>query len=86
VSIDYCEKSNEELLFTYGFVVEDNPEDMLMLYAPLPLETQCVRSRGEPIPNPSPPARARGGGPAVSSFPWPALAVFDGGCEQPRAT
>jgi hypothetical protein len=42
VRIDYGEKSNEDLLFHYGFVIPGNPEDMLMLYAPLPPESQYV--------------------------------------------
>ncbi|EFJ47486.1 hypothetical protein VOLCADRAFT_91853 [Volvox carteri f. nagariensis] len=34
--ISYGEKSNEELLMLYGFALEDNPHDHLMLYCPLP--------------------------------------------------
>ncbi|CAL8466595.1 g6131 [Coccomyxa elongata] len=35
VSISYGDKSNEELLLLYGFTVDDNPHDMLMLRCPL---------------------------------------------------
>jgi hypothetical protein len=36
VTISYGDKSNEELLFLYGFVEADNPHDALMLACPLP--------------------------------------------------
>lgn len=42
VLIDYGDKSNEELLFHYGFVVEDNPQDALMMHYELPAEDKCV--------------------------------------------
>lgn len=34
ILISYGNKGNEELLFLYGFVVEDNPDDYLMLHFP----------------------------------------------------
>ncbi|KAG0597800.1 hypothetical protein M758_12G021100 [Ceratodon purpureus] len=34
IFISYGSKSNEELLFLYGFVLEDNPDDYLMIYIP----------------------------------------------------
>ncbi|GIL75966.1 hypothetical protein Vretimale_5622 [Volvox reticuliferus] len=36
VYISYGDKSNEELLMLYGFALEDNPHDHLMLFCPLP--------------------------------------------------
>lgn len=36
ITIDYGDKSNEQLLFLYGFVQEDNPNDTLMIACPLP--------------------------------------------------
>lgn len=36
VTINYGDKSNEELLFLYGFVEEDNSHDVLMVACPLP--------------------------------------------------
>jgi len=36
VAINYGDKSNEELLFLYGFVEENNPHDVLMVPCPLP--------------------------------------------------
>ncbi|XP_008462641.1 uncharacterized protein LOC103500952 isoform X1 [Cucumis melo] len=35
VSISYGNKGNEELLYLYGFVMEDNPDDYLMVHYPL---------------------------------------------------
>lgn len=35
VSISYGNKGNEELLYLYGFVVENNPDDYLMVHYPL---------------------------------------------------
>ncbi len=32
----YGDKSNEELLFLYGFTLPGNPHDRLMLHVPLP--------------------------------------------------
>ncbi|GLI65463.1 hypothetical protein VaNZ11_008813 [Volvox africanus] len=36
VYISYGDKSNEELLMLYGFALENNPHDHLMLFCPLP--------------------------------------------------
>lgn len=36
ITINYGNKSNEQLLFLYGFVLEDNPDDNLMVACPLP--------------------------------------------------
>ncbi|XP_022133064.1 uncharacterized protein LOC111005749 isoform X2 [Momordica charantia] len=35
VSISYGNKGNEELLYLYGFVIENNPDDYLMVHYPL---------------------------------------------------
>ncbi|XP_051146899.1 uncharacterized protein LOC127262308 [Andrographis paniculata] len=35
ISISYGDKGNEELLYLYGFVVKDNPDDYLMIHYPL---------------------------------------------------
>ncbi|XP_073288648.1 uncharacterized protein [Primulina huaijiensis] len=35
ISISYGSKGNEELLYLYGFVMEDNPDDYLMIHYPL---------------------------------------------------
>ncbi|XP_057531765.1 ribulose-1,5 bisphosphate carboxylase/oxygenase large subunit N-methyltransferase, chloroplastic isoform X2 [Amaranthus tricolor] len=34
VTISYGNKGNEELLYLYGFVIEDNPDDFLMVHYP----------------------------------------------------
>lgn len=36
VTISYGDKSNEELLFLYGFALQDNPADVLTVMCPLP--------------------------------------------------
>jgi hypothetical protein len=36
ITMDYGQKSNEELLFLYGFVEDSNPNDSLMVACPLP--------------------------------------------------
>jgi hypothetical protein len=36
ITISYGDKSNEELLFLYGFALKDNPADTLMVACPLP--------------------------------------------------
>lgn len=36
ITMDYGRKSNEELLFLYGFVEDSNPNDSLMVACPLP--------------------------------------------------
>ncbi|PRW58784.1 ribulose-1,5 bisphosphate carboxylase oxygenase large subunit N- chloroplastic isoform X1 [Chlorella sorokiniana] len=36
ITINYGDKSNEELLFLYGFAVQDNPHEVLTLMCPLP--------------------------------------------------
>lgn len=36
ITINYGDKSNEELLFLYGFAQEGNPHDVLMVACPLP--------------------------------------------------
>lgn len=36
VTINYGNKSNEELLYLYGFAQEDNPHDVIMVACPLP--------------------------------------------------
>lgn len=36
LTMDYGQKSNEELLFLYGFVEDSNPNDSLMIACPLP--------------------------------------------------
>ena len=36
LTINYGDKSNEELLFLYGFALEDNPAEVLTLMCPLP--------------------------------------------------
>lgn len=36
VTINYGDKSNEELLFLYGFALEDNPAEVLTMMCPLP--------------------------------------------------
>ncbi|KAL4425721.1 hypothetical protein ABPG75_009737 [Micractinium tetrahymenae] len=36
VTIDYGGKSNEELMFLYGFAIRDNPAEVLTLMCPLP--------------------------------------------------
>ncbi|XP_055817376.1 uncharacterized protein LOC129886629 isoform X2 [Solanum dulcamara] len=35
ISISYGNKGNEELLYLYGFVINDNPEDYLMVHYPV---------------------------------------------------
>ncbi|KAK1560873.1 hypothetical protein Q3G72_031838 [Acer saccharum] len=35
ISISYGNKGNEELLYLYGFVIDDNPDDYLMVHYPL---------------------------------------------------
>ncbi|KAJ4841774.1 hypothetical protein Tsubulata_046838 [Turnera subulata] len=35
ISISYGNKGNEELLYLYGFVIENNPDDYLMLHYPV---------------------------------------------------
>ncbi|XP_073151539.1 protein-lysine N-methyltransferase EFM1 [Henckelia pumila] len=35
ISISYGNKGNEELLYLYGFVIKDNPDDYLMIHYPL---------------------------------------------------
>jgi len=48
ITISYGEKSNEELLFHYGFTVPNNPHDMLMIHCPIPPEhewDEVMRSR-----------------------------------------
>lgn len=34
IAISYGDKGNEELLYLYGFVIEDNPDDYLMVHYP----------------------------------------------------
>ncbi|CAO2835021.1 unnamed protein product [Amaranthus hypochondriacus] len=34
ITISYGNKGNEELLYLYGFVIEDNPDDFLMVHYP----------------------------------------------------
>lgn len=36
LNVNYGNKSNEELLFSYGFVIDHNPHEKLMLNFPLP--------------------------------------------------
>ncbi|KAA8520567.1 hypothetical protein F0562_014823 [Nyssa sinensis] len=35
ISISYGNKGNEELLYLYGFIIDDNPDDYLMVHYPL---------------------------------------------------
>ncbi|KAL0379601.1 UNVERIFIED_CONTAM: hypothetical protein Sangu_0024400 [Sesamum angustifolium] len=35
ISISYGNKGNEELLYLYGFVIKDNPDDYLMIHYPM---------------------------------------------------
>ncbi|KAL2552968.1 SET domain-containing protein [Forsythia ovata] len=35
ISISYGDKGNEELLYLYGFVINDNPDDFLMVHYPV---------------------------------------------------
>ncbi|KAM7260984.1 hypothetical protein ACFE04_026459 [Oxalis oulophora] len=35
ISISYGDKGNEELLYLYGFVIDDNPDDYLMIHYPV---------------------------------------------------
>jgi hypothetical protein len=56
ITINYGDKSNEELLFLYGFAQEDNTHDVLMVACPLPppnewdetlhARVQLLRARG----------------------------------------
>ena len=56
VTINYGDKSNEELLYLYGFAQEDNPHDIIMVACPLPppqewdealhARVELLRSRG----------------------------------------
>jgi hypothetical protein len=39
ITISYGDKSNEELMFMYGFAIRDNPDDKLMVPPPLPADT-----------------------------------------------
>ncbi|KAL0282429.1 UNVERIFIED_CONTAM: hypothetical protein Sradi_7261800 [Sesamum radiatum] len=65
ISISYGNKGNEELLYLYGFVIKDNPDDYLMIHYPMEaisdvpfsetkmqlLEAQLVGSGGERQPS-----------------------------------
>lgn len=39
ITISYGDKSNEELMFMYGFALRDNPDDKLMVPPPVPADT-----------------------------------------------
>jgi len=48
IAISYGDKSNEELLFAYGFTEEGNPHDRLMVHCPVPPQDtwdETMRSR-----------------------------------------
>lgn len=45
VRISYGEKSNEELMFLYGFAIRDNPDDTLMVAPPVPTDDKEWDSR-----------------------------------------